>query len=188
MAIRHVSFAPLRGLMPGMDYRASDTPLDFEDLIREHSGRIDRVRRPPGPSAMLHSGSKSTVQWHVGSVCEKPLRTTTCTSMIVLTPRPSCRSYPTDSRITTRFILTKLCAEIAPRVDPQLSTTRGVSGRKGQLQAGPRSTVNFDSFNFDLSARNINFCRFSSIENLHSHARSDRHMSDCHVIKSCVVS
>ena len=43
--IRHVSFAPLLGLIPGMDHQASDTPLDFEYLVREHSGRIRQIAR-----------------------------------------------------------------------------------------------------------------------------------------------
>jgi len=42
---RHVSFAPLRGLILGMDSPASNAPLAFECLVRDHSGRIRQIAR-----------------------------------------------------------------------------------------------------------------------------------------------
>ena len=45
MADAHVSFAPLPGLIPVMDRQASNTPLDFEHLVREHGGRIRQIAR-----------------------------------------------------------------------------------------------------------------------------------------------
>jgi RNA polymerase sigma-70 factor, ECF subfamily len=44
-SVLRVSFARLPGLIPGMDNPANDRPLDFEHLVREHSGRIRQIAR-----------------------------------------------------------------------------------------------------------------------------------------------
>jgi RNA polymerase sigma-70 factor (ECF subfamily) len=41
----HVSFGRAHGLIPGMNRQTSDVPLDFEQLVRDHSGRIRRIAR-----------------------------------------------------------------------------------------------------------------------------------------------
>src|SRR3569833_2110857 len=43
--IRDVSFAPLRGLIPGKGHQTNDTPKDNEDKEQEHSGRIRQIAR-----------------------------------------------------------------------------------------------------------------------------------------------